>query len=169
MEFIDQFTGITLANLKRSDIEARLNNLSISPSSMADMETAIVLSMALDARNGVTSGIIQNGGNISQKPLTDNTLTSYNVPTNEVWQYLAVEFHNTDGAAACTCELFVSDGPVDITLHSQVLPPASKVTVNIGTITTGDLFLTSNLLLKVKQSGESSLVNANFAYEIKQL
>ena len=169
MSLIDRFTGITLGDLTPSDVESIANNLVLSPSSLNSLNELRIISDAIHGRSDVTSGIVQGLGGIALKTLTDDNAYTFEVPANQAWTLIGVQYENTDGGNIALVSIYLTDGTSRYTCFSENVAPLLKATVDFSSVACMPITLSPQLEIEVAQSGESSGINIQMVYQVKQI
>jgi len=161
----DRLQGIRLGDLTSTQMDAVLKDLTISPRTKEDFALTQILQDAKLAQS-VRVGIpFQDKGAIQDLTLADGTPQNVQ-PSGETWVITGISIINDDAINAAVCTLSITDGSTVTQIDEQNVTGATTVTVSLGNVVPGPLFLTPNLYLQIKQDASSSAIRYQIAYQV---
>ena len=163
----DRLRGLTLDGLTRTQMNSVLENVTIDSIDDDVMNASNVLNSALLAQSGVVGGVpFQDQGAVTTIALADAT-PSNSKPAGETWHVHAISIQNNDAINAAVVTLTLTDGSTGVTIYSANLAGDTTTTIDLGVVSS-PFYWTPNLYLQASQTGESSGVYVDIAYNIVQ-
>ena len=154
MGILDQLTGTSLNDLTQAQIATILDNVTISPTTRADLSDAALVLNAFQARQG-TIEVDANAGQIAVNTLTPATSTQVFQPSaGQVFQIIGMEIENTDAVNAATVTINFFDGTNTVLIHTESLGALGKKTIDFGSKSAQPIYITNSLYIQTVQSGK---------------
>ena len=168
MGILDQLTGTSLNDLTQAQIATILDNVTISPTTRADLSDAALVLNAFQARQG-TIEVDANAGQIAVNTLTPATSTQVFQPSaGQVFQIIGMEIENTDAVNAATVTINFFDGTNTVLIHTESLGALGKKTIDFGSKSAQPIYITNSLYIQTVQSGEATDIEVSMANQIIQ-
>ena len=165
MGIFDRFTGVKVSNLRQTDIESALNDISIS--SKYDVEESMYISGLLAARQGVAPAIKGLGG-ISVSTLPDPTPVVVQIPENQIWEVVGVNATNDDSVNAVDVTVTLNDGSNTLNIITTNVAASATVMLDLGKLIP-PLILSEDLEIQFSQAGDASSVTTRMAYQVRSV